>query len=303
MESLPRSVCRSCRTGLSRSVPPSARAFSSSAITQSIPPESPQFVDVPQSFQPSFVVRKQKKGYLPTPKEIFPRTLPNKPTQAYIDALTREPQKTIDLNDPNLPEQSRYKARMSALRRSHLRTSLSELHARKTTLVNRVQLRSQMKQIESQRLVNQPPREDERLTNVSIPSTMSPLVKHHFTPAEAQEEHIRKTANVQKHEAAREAERADQLHTMYMTARKFITDEEQLKAVVEEEFRPDKFGTQAGFMSIWGSHGRPASMKELLHGQWAGAAGGQRSDDAWAREKNEKERMKRIGEKLSGGKI
>ena len=303
MESLPRSLCRSCRTRLSRSVPPSTRAFSSSAVTQSIPPESPHFVDVPQSFQPSLVIRRQKKGYLPTPKEIFPRTLPNKPTQAYVDALTREPQNAIDLNDPNLPEQSRYKARMSALRRSHLRTSLSELHTRKTTLVNRVQMRSQMKQIESQRLVTQPPREDERLTNVSVPSTMSPLVKHHFTPAEAKAEHIRKTANVEKHEAARAAERADQLHTMYMTSRKFITDEEQLKAAVEEEFRVGRFGTQHGTMSIWGSDGRPASMKELLHGQWAGAAGGQRSDDTLARERNERERMKRIGEKLSGGKI
>lgn len=302
MESLSQTICRSCRTRLARSAPPSTRPFSSSAITQAIPPESPHFVDVPQPFQPDYVVRRQKKGYLPTPKDIFPRNLPNKPTQAYVDAVTRAPRKEIDLNDPNLPEQTRYKARMSALRRSHLRTSLQELHTRKSSLVNRVQTRSQMKQIESQRLVSQPPREDERLTNISIPSTMSPLTKHHFTPAEALAEHELKIANVAAQAAAKKAERMDQLHTMYMTARNFITDEAQLKEVVEREFREDKFGAY-GANNVWDHYGRPKGIKELLQGQWAGASGGMRSDEQNARVQNEKERMKRIGEKLSGGKI
>lgn len=304
MEPLSQSICRSCRTRLSRSVPSATRAFSSSAATQAIPPESPHFVDVPQSFQPDFIGRPKKKGYLPTPKDIFPPNLPKKPTQAYIDALAPEPKNPINVNDPNIPAQIRYKARMTALRKTHLRSSLKELHVRKTSLLNRVQLRSQMKQIQSQRLVHQPPREDERLTNVSIPSTMSPSNKYHFTPAEALEEHAKKVANVQRHAAASEAERTDQLHTLYMNARKFITDEEQLKAAVQEEFREDKFGT-IGDQSIWASDGRPKGTKELLAGQWTGVAGTQseKNTEHDAREKNERERMKRIGERLSGGKI
>lgn len=303
MESASHSLCRSCRTRLSRSVPSSTRSFSTTRTSRAIPPDSPHFVDVPQTFQPDFVHRPKQKGYLPTPKDIFPRNLPKKATPAYIDALTRSPKNPIDVNDPKIPEQARWKARMSALRKSHLRSSLGELHTRKYDLLNRVQLRSQMKQVESQRLVHQPPREDERLTNVSIPSSMSPSVKRQFTPAEALARHAEITANVARHEAAKQAERADQLHTLYMNARTFITNEQQLLASVKEEFADDKFGVSKESQSIWASHGRPTGMKEMLSGQWVGAPGGERSAEYDARVKNEKERMKRIGEQLSGGKI
>lgn len=304
MEPLTHSVCRSCRTRLTRSAPAAARAFSSTPSSRAIPPESPHFIDVPQTFQPDYNQRPKQKGYLPTPREIFPRNRPNKSTEAYIDALTRSPKEPVDVNDPNISEQIRYKARMSALRKSHLRSSLSELHARKTSLVRSTQLRSQMKQAESQRLASQPPREDERLTNVSVPAAMTSSQLQHLSPANARALHKQKTANVKRANAAKAAERADQLHTLYMNARHFITTEAQLLDAIKTEFAEDKFGGRHN-MNYWQERGVPEGIRQMLSGQWIGEEMSTRESNIQktAREKNEKERMKRIGERLSGGKI
>ena len=193
---------------------------------------------------------------------------------------------------------------MSALRKSHLRSGLSELHARRTSLVNRVQLRSQMKQAESQRLVSQPPREDERLTNVSVPAAMTSSHLQPFSPAQALALHEQRAANVERATVAKEAERADQLHTLYMNARNFITTEAQLLQAIKAEFAEDKFGGRHN-VNHWQDKGVPEGIKQMLSGQWVGEEMSARDSNIQkaAREKNEKERMKRIGERLSGGKI
>jgi len=282
--------------------------------SRAIPPESPLFVDVPRSFQPDLRRRPIQKGYLPTPKQIFPRSRPEKLTSEYALAATPLPKNPVDLNDPSLSEHARYKARMADLRRSHLRSGLSELQVRKTSLDKRTQLRSQMKRAESERLVHQAPREDERLTNASIPASMSPDIKHHFSPAEALALHEQKMQNVARAASQKVAERTDQLHTLYVNAKNFITSEEQLLEAVKREFAPDRFGHNN--KSMWdkrsdtGAHNQrfskvgPEGIQDMLLGQ--GVSGGTTEPrgalrDALAR--NDAERMKKIGEKLSGGKI
>ena len=305
METLSQSICRSCLSRLRESCGIATRSFSSTAPSRAIPPESPHFIDVPQSLQPDFIRPQKQKGYLPKPKEIFPRNLPNKPTERYISAATPSPRIPVDLNDPTLSEHARYKARMSALRKSHLRTGLTELYTRKQSITNRVQLRSNMKQAESLRLVSQAPREDERLTNVSIPSTMSPEHISRFSPEEALRLHEQKSANVARTAAAKTADRVDSMHTLYMNARNFITTEEQLRSAIQKEFDENNFDGLRGEVhkSYWDTKGPPDGIKEMLARQYVSPRLSPRDGGEEGRYKRDQERMKKIAEKLSGGKM
>jgi hypothetical protein len=263
---------------------------------------------VPKNFQPDFYPPKAKKGYLPETKDIFPKNRPEKKTTDYLVALTRDPKKPVDLDAANASPKILYKARMAALRRSHLRQGITQLLARKRWQENQQQLRSQMKQAESQRLVNQGPREDERLTNNTVPQAMSPDMPINFnTAAEAQATYDRKIANVARVAATQEAFKTDALHTLYMNSRNFITTEEQLRAAVVKEFDRKEFqpGTGATSKSMW-SYGAPDDIKALIDGQWTptSAQEGNRMRTATdATAKRLQERVKRVAEKLSGGKI
>lgn len=311
MEVLPRSICRSCRTRLSFSTPSSTtlttRTFTTTPTRHAIPPESPHFVDVPRPFQPDWTPPTPQKGYHPKPKDIFPRTALHKTTPAFALACTRQRKDPIDPESPHLTPSQRYKLSMSALRQSHLRSSLSELLHRRTTHVSRLQNRSARKSSDSRRLVTQPTREDERLTNISIPSSMNPELPNRFNSAtEALALHARKTANIAAHIAVKQAEKMDSLHTLYMSARGFITDEKQLLEKVREEFEENSFGGTVGMpnKSLWDKYGAPDGVRQMVD---ASGVGGRRDGKGRAgdgtRYKRDQERMKRIAEKLSGGKL
>jgi hypothetical protein len=263
---------------------------------------------VPKTFQPEFYPPKAKKGYHPQTKDIFPKNRPEKKFPAYLTTVTRDPKELPDPEAANASPKILYKARMAALRRSHLREGITQLLARKRWQENQQHLRSQMKQAESQRLVSQSPREDERLTNNTVPQAMSPDMPINFnTAAEAQGTYDRKMANVARVTAAQNTFKTDALHTLYMNSRNFITTEEQLRAAVVKEFDEKKFQADFGATSksMW-SYGPPDDIKALIDGQWTptSAQEGNRLrslSDTTA--KRLQERVKRVAEKLSGGKI
>ncbi|OAP62324.1 hypothetical protein AYL99_04527 [Fonsecaea erecta] len=265
MDTLPSSVCRACRLRLLK--PSSSRVFSTTSPRSYIPPESPAFVDVPQPLQPVRDFHPRANGLLPVPRELFPARRPDKPGQQYLDNVTRDPlPKNIPPPD-HLTETGKYKRRMAELRKTHLRSALKELHMRKTSIDAAIAARSAAKQRERARLVSQTEREDA-----------------------AHEARL----------AAKHEDRLDKLHTLYINSRTFITDREQLSAAIEKAF------TTTG--SIWRKDGRPDTVEEMIkrgrdRTADQGRGGMMLFSDVNERALKDQERMKKIAEKLSGGKL
>ncbi|KPI45445.1 uncharacterized protein AB675_373 [Cyphellophora attinorum] len=321
MEALPHTICRSCRTRLSRSTTTStSRSFSSTTTKHAIPPESPNYIDVPQSFQPTYIPPQRQKGFIPTPRDIFPRNRPSKGSPEFITRLTTPRQQDVSLSDAStLPPTVLYKQKMADLRKSHLATSLTSLAQRKASALRKMDTRAQYKQSQSQRLRTQRPRSDERLTNPSVPSSLLAPI-HHPTTAEALALHAQKAANVAEHARKRLSARTDALHTLYINSRHFITNENQLRDLVTKEFERKDFQGIPGFptKSYWDGLGPPDGIKEMVDGQYVNVRSegsgmgdlmkkiteGKTSGGLSEKERKyrrDQERMKRVAEKLSGG--
>ncbi|KIW84343.1 hypothetical protein Z517_03593 [Fonsecaea pedrosoi CBS 271.37] len=298
MDTLSSSICRACRQRLIKPAP--YRAFTSSSPRAYIPPESPAFVDVPEPLQTIRDSQARPKGILPVPRELFPSRRPDKPGQQYLDNVTPDPlPKNIPPPD-HLTETGKYKRRMAELRKTHLRSALKELHSRKTSIDTTIAARSDAKQRERTRLLSQAEREDVRLTNVSVPSAMRPQKIHELSIEEELANYNARKAAHEARLAAKHEDRLDKLHTLYMNSRTFITDREQLSAAIEKAF------TTTG--SIWRKDGRPDTVEEMIkrgrdRTADQGRGGMMLFSDVNERALKDQERMKKIAEKLSGGKL
>lgn len=301
MESLSSSVCRACRLrlqGKKTTLASSIRTFASSSIRQYIPPESPAFVEIPEPYQPVREPKLPSKGVLPVPRELFPRRRPDKPGQQYLDNVTRD---ALPKNIPPPEYQSevkKYKLRMSEVRKAHLRESLTQLHARKVTHEKRIKQRSAIKREQHERLLNQAEREDERLTANTVLTSMKPKQLVALPPEEEEAIYKARKARYDELQNAKRDARLDKLHTLYMNARKFITTQEQLASVIDAEFEK---------ASIW-KLGPPSSLRDMLAGRNPGETkvdAGSMTNLVPSSERflRDQERMKKIAEKLSGGKI
>jgi hypothetical protein len=300
MESLPSSICRTCRHRLLKSSVPTPRAFSTTTAQLYIPPESPAYIDVPRPFQPVQDIKPRAKGILPLPRELFPRRRPDKPGKQYLENVTRDPLPQNVVPEDQLTEAGRYKRRMAELRKMHLRSGLTELHARKTEIDTAIAARSAAHHAQRARLIAQAEREDNRLTNVSIPSSMQPQPIHVLSPEEELEIYNARVATHQMKLAAKHEYRLDKLHTLYMNARDFITTKEQLTEAIEKTFTSNK--------SIWDKEGVPDSIATMVQrGQdrtaESGRGGLMMPGDVAERSFRDQQRMKKVAEKLSGGKL
>lgn len=297
MEPLSSSICRACRHRLLK--PSTTRTFSTSSSLFYIPPESPAYIDVPQPIQQVRDIKPCAKGILPLPRELFPARRLDKPNQQYLENVTRDPLPKNILSEDHLTETGRYKRRMAELRKTHLRSSLKELHARKSSIDSTIAARSAAKHRERARLLTQPEREDVRLTNVSIPSAMRPQKIHVLSPDEQLEIHNTRLATHEANLAAKHEDRLDSLHTLYMHARSFITTKEQLKTALDKTFESNR--------SIW-REGEPETVQDMIkRGRDTNAAQGRGGSvlpgDLTERASKDQERMKKIAERLSGGKL
>ncbi|RMD42170.1 hypothetical protein DV735_g2967, partial [Chaetothyriales sp. CBS 134920] len=312
MERLPTTLCRSCclRVGrtLSSPAPSSTRGLATTAPLAAISPESPRYIDVPQSLQEDWLPRRFVPGRMPVPREIFPRNRPDKPSAEYLANVTPEPKQPVDTT--KLSEKALYRHRLGQLRKQYLRESLVQLHKRKQAATSRMKFRSDEKQADHARLIAQAEREDVRLTSISVPASMNPNAKLDLrSAADRRHIHEEKKANVSRTQTDKTGVRLDNLHTLYMNARTFIVNEAQLKAKIAEEFADNKFNkVDAGKsgeqnMSLWDSLGAPDGIKDMVNKSTVSPR--MREQDpayeaAWERDQ---ERMKRVAEKLSGGKI
>lgn len=290
-----------------------------------IPPESPRFISIPKSVQEQAIYQPYIKGFLPVPRQIFPRKLQkDKTSKEYLEAVTPEPQppKTKYPNrskDPHLD----YKARQALHRRRNLRESLIELSDRKKRLDHQVASVSAYKQRTNKRLQEAPAHPSEYFTAPSIPLAMQPSRKPLQDPDRTQRiaEMRAKTATKQ---AEREDDRRDMLHTLYMNARSFITTPAQLAAEVDRVFDDkDQFTNDSvRGENIW-NLGIPETVQELLKnlgegGRKTSDQSGKSVQDILKRLDNSErntsdesdrssslgeKRLNRIAEELTGGKM
>ncbi|EXJ96317.1 hypothetical protein A1O1_01443 [Capronia coronata CBS 617.96] len=297
METLPSSMCRACRLRLLK--PSSTRGFSTSAARTHIPPESPVFVDVPEPYQSIRERPIPAKGLLPVPRELFPARRPDKPGKEYLANVTRDPLPKNVVPEEELTELGKYKRRMAELRKSYLRDGLKELHRRKKSIDAQLVQRSAHKWHESARLAAQQEREDERLTRISVPSAMQPQKPLQLSPEEELAIYNARKAAHDARVAAKHEQRLEKLHTLYMNARGFITTKDQLAAALDATFTTTR--------SIWRS-GKPDTVEEMIRRgrdrtSDQGRGGMMLATDVNERALRDQERMQKIAEKLSGGKI
>jgi hypothetical protein len=273
------------------------RNFATSSSLR-VGPESPNYINVPQPLQPDLPQKPHVKGTLPVPRELFPARRPDKPSQAYIAAATPLPSKKSKFlpDDPNF-EYNVWKQKMAEKRRQNLKESLLGLHGRKQNTDRLMAQRSREKQARRERILQQPPREDDYLTSSSVIQAMKPAPTFILQDPDREDRLVRSRALVAAKEAKKKAERQDALHTLYMNARNFITTEDQLTAEIERVFpegeNPAWRNDHQPGENIW-NLGLPPTIQTI-------ARDGSRTEAArWEAMQG---RIKKLAEEITGGKL
>ncbi|KAI9371020.1 hypothetical protein BJX61DRAFT_53762 [Aspergillus egyptiacus] len=272
------------------------RGFSSTSRLR-VEPESPDFVKVPQPIE--FTTSKPRvKGTLPVPRELFPSRRKDKPTEQYISAATPLPatQKGIRPGSKDA-EYRQWKREMADMRRQNFREGLLELHDRKLASDRTMEQRSREKQKRRERVLQQPERDDERLTRPSILQDMLPKRMPVLPDPDREQRLATARERLENKKLQKQSERQDSLHTLYINARTFITTEAQLLAEIDEVF-PE--GENEAWRSdhqqgdnIW-NLGTPPTVNSLL-------GDGRKSE--YKRWDVTQERVKKLGEEITGGKL
>ncbi|KAL9083100.1 MAG: hypothetical protein Q9159_005974 [Coniocarpon cinnabarinum] len=203
-------------------------------------------------------------------------------------------------------ERNAYRARMAAMRRDSLRGGLVSLANRR----NRREARNAAKHEKSSRerleTFAAPPPEDERLTRMSQTREMTAPLKHsgpYMTDPNAAERRAAKVARYEAQRARKASETQEALHTLYMRARDFIVTEEQLDQEIDLAFgtaeSPAHFKNRP---SVW-AHGPPPSLQSMLDATGQTGGGMLSEKDEQARVRLMEKRMKKVAEKLTGGKM
>ena len=279
------------------------RSFASTPSRHALGPESPNYIEVPKPLQPTNVVKPHIKGILPRPRDVFKTrsTIP-KESDEFIQASTPDPVK------PSLPgkysrdaEIRLYKQRLADARKRALREGVKELHARKVTTEAQEKASLQKLFAERRAAAMAPPREVDVLTQTSLDKNIRdfladklPSTSRSKISDSRRQAYKRKMA---KHAAVREA----RLHELYTKAREFIVTEEQLDDAIEKAF-----GTEEAPVG-WTDRGE-ASPRAVGKSPWAGPIPEGVTDLLQKLKGGEgvglaKERVKKVAEELTGGKM
>ncbi len=218
---------------------------------------------------------------------------PSSPKDASV--LTRQPTEAAEF--------IAWKERMAATRRRNLRHGLVELHHRKERIDRQVAGRSATKRAEHERLVRREKREDELLTEPTIPSLMKQFQKGTVPDPDRLARIEQKRAVVEAKRLEKETQRRDALHTLYMNAGNFITTEEQLQTVIDQAFAHNPAWHNPAIpdeLSVW-SMGPPDTVQVTLNK--ANRTGIKAMDYNKGYAKLTGDRVRKIAEELTGGRM
>ncbi|KAI4721395.1 hypothetical protein E4T48_02335 [Aureobasidium sp. EXF-10727] len=281
----------------------SARAFSVSPAQLALGPESPRYMDIPQPPQQTLPDKTRLKGILPVPRDVFAGQDPRTPLD--LDRATKEPSRPQSHNDPR----SVWKERMAASRRKNLKEGLNALQHRRLKSDNERATRATLRQQEREARLHLPEREDERLTAPSIDDNLVSLLQKGPLPDPNREARLADMR--QRHglkQAARQEDRRDALHSLYVNARDFIVNDAQLSTAIDKAFgtvaQPRAFGQNGA--SIWdNTPSAPSSIVDMLNSATArGVRGGALNQSAMNRDTAlTAARVRRMAAELTGGQL
>ncbi|KAK0941827.1 hypothetical protein LTR48_003259 [Friedmanniomyces endolithicus] len=256
------------------------RTFSATTSNRRLGPEHPDYIPIPQPPQQTLPDRPFIKGRLPVPRDVFAGAEGrDEASPEWLDPHTRPRNKSARVKAGSREE---WKVKISDMRRQNLREGLVSLKARRETDQHALKTRSDRNQRERQEALTRPEREDERLTTPSHGLDLDHLF-HGYIPGSpgvrpdpTRDERIaRMRANVAARAEAARAERASHVNTLYMNARQFIVNPQQLNAAVDEAFgtteNPVMFGDPHSSManrenaaSVW-ANGKPDRVQDMLN--------------------------------------
>ena len=196
---------------------------------------------------------------------------------------------------------------MADMRRQNLKEGLTGLARRRTRRVARSAAKHERRTAERRETLSAPPREDDRLTRISRTKEITaPLTfkNQYMADPNAAERRAAKVARYQALQAAKAAETQDSLHTLYMQARNFIVTDEHLDREIENAFgtAEEPKGFRGGAPSVW-AQGDPSSLQSMLEATGQMSGGAAKGADAKARTRVMEQRLKKVAESLTGGKI
>ncbi|KAJ4330033.1 hypothetical protein N0V87_010351 [Didymella glomerata] len=287
-----------------------ARPFSSTPAAFALGPQSPNYIEVPKPAQPTFPIDPNVKGHLPIPRDITKTRSQHANVEDFLQHTTKDAEnRTVPGPFSRDADVRLYKQRLADARKEALREGVKELHARKVTSeaqhLDRIQQSGELRR----KLAMAPRREVDILTETSVAKGVRDFLADRL-PAPEKNIAARRRA-YDKRMAAQEAVRQSRLHDLYTNARTFIVSEEQLDQAIEEAFgtddnpvgwdmrgqegrRLDKDSSGvSGYegLSPWTGpmpEGVGDKMERLRGGEGVGLA---------------KERIKKLAEELTGGKM
>jgi hypothetical protein len=283
---------------------PKARQFSSTPAALALGPQSPNYIEVPKPAQPTFPLEPHVKGHLPIPRDIF-KTRNQHPKES--DVFLRK--STKDAKDRKAPgpfsrdvDFRLYKQRLADARKEALKQGVKELHARKVTSEAQHLDRIQKSGALRTKLAMAPRREVDILTETSVSKGVRDFLADSLPTANKNIEARRRA--YERKQAAQQAVRESRLHDLYTNARTFIVSEEQLDQAIEETFGTDE--APIGW-DIKGNAGPRASGHEGLspwHGPMPEGVGDKMNNLRGGEGVGlAKERVKKLAEELTGGKM
>lgn len=285
-----------------RNALPMLRSLSTTSVRlNDVPPDSPLYVRLPLPPQLEAKKHERVRGFLPVPRNIFPR----KDGERKLDSGYLE--KTAP--KPRTPRtgsaQRQWKAEVADSRRQGLKEGLEELWERHSRDETARSERSRKKFLKNHELRVAPEREDDRLTRSTTLKSLLDTKVHadpkRFSRADRSRDKVLAAQN-----AKREARR-DALMELYISASNFITNEQELRKEINDVFSEDYFKVQSqaagrwGAENAWGTYGPPPSVNAMLETTTGSST---RLVDVHESEYDRSvKRQKRIAEEFTGGKM
>ncbi len=281
-----------------------ARALSSTTAVRALGPQSPNYIDVPRPQQPTFPLAPDVKGHLPRPRDVFDtRSSHPKASPVFLRRATKDPKHRKAPGPFSRDADLRlYKQRLADARKTALRDGVQELHVRKVAAdaqhLDRIQKSGELRT----QLATAPRRPVDVLTETSVSKGIRDYLAGTLPPPNKNIEARRRA--YERKQATQQTVRDSRLHDLYTNARTFIVSEDQLDHAIETAFGADDEPVgwdargNAGLrskghegLSPWNGpmpEGVGDMMNKLRGGEGVGLA---------------KDRMKKLAEELTGGKM
>jgi hypothetical protein len=240
------------------------------------------------------------------PRDIFKtRNKHPKESDTFLSRSTRTPKDTKAPGPYSRDADYRlYKQRLAETRRAALKDGVTQLHARKVETEAEFLSKIQASYADRRARASAPPREVDVLTQTSVQKGIRDFLASEL-PVPSRTAHVGTRRKAYQARMAKvQAVRTSRLHDLYVNAREFLVEEQQLDEAIEKAF-----GTEEAPIG-WDNRGNMGLRSEGKEGlsPWHGPMPEGVGDMLQKLKGGEgvglaKERVKKVAEALTGGKM